>query len=103
MQDDAPDLLHRAGREAQFYTLLYIVGILIIASLVTLSTCLLAGLCREKIKKRLEKRRRYDKSGEYERVDSVSSIVDSTCSGGQLDVSIGGYQDDPMIEDVTII
>ena len=33
--------------------------------------------CGDKWRKRKEKRRRFDKSGEYQRVDSVSSIVDN--------------------------
>lgn len=87
----------RHGGESQFYSLLYGVGILLASSLATLVICLLLGFCRQKIKARLDQRRRYDKSGEYERVDSVSSIVDSACSS-QLEV----YVDD-VIEDVTII
>jgi len=64
---------------------------------VTLVVCLLLGICRQKIKARMDKRRRFDKSGEYERVDSVSSIVDSACSS-----QMEPYVDD-AIEDVTII
>lgn len=76
---------------------------LVLASLLTPVVFLLIGLARNKIKKCLERRRRYDKSGEYERVGSVSSVVDSCSATGsqmQLDICL----DDPLaIEDVTII
>ena len=77
---------------------------LVLASVITPLVCLAAGFVRTRIARYLERRRRFDKSGEYERVDSVSSVVDSSSlyagSQSQLDV----YMDDPIsIEDVTII
>jgi len=84
--------------------LLYGAIALVLASIVTPMICLAAGLVRTRIARYIERRRRFDKSGEYERVGSVSSVVDSsslyTGSQSQLDV----YLDDPLaIEDVTII
>lgn len=86
--------------------LLYGAIALVLASVLTPLICLAAGLLRTKIAKYLERRRRFDKSGEYERVGSVSSVVDSSgslyadVSQSQLDV----YLDDPLdIEDVTVI
>ena len=84
--------------------LLYGAIALVLASIITPILCLAAGLVRTRIAKYIERRRRFDKSGEYERVDSVSSVVDSSSlyagSQSQLDV----YLDDPLaIEDVTII
>jgi len=78
---------------------------LVLASIITPLVCLAGGLVRTRIARYIERRRRFDKSGEYERVDSVSSVVDSSSlyaagSQSQLDV----YLDDPLaIEDVTII
>ena len=84
--------------------LLYGALALVLASIITPLICLAAGLVRTKIAKYIERRRRFDKSGEYERVGSVSSVVDSSSlyagSQSQLDV----FVDDPYaIEDVTII
>lgn len=84
--------------------LLYGALALVLASVITPIVCLAAGLARNRIARYVERRRRFDKSGEYERVDSVSSVVDSNSlyagSQSQLDV----YIDDPLtIEDVTII
>lgn len=77
-----------------------------VASILTPLVCLAGGFVRTRIARYIERRRRFDKSGEYERVDSVSSVVDSSslyaadASQSQLDV----YIDDPItIEDVTII
>jgi len=77
---------------------------LVLASIITPLVCLAVGFVRTRIAKYVERRRRFDKSGEYERVGSVSSVVDSSSlyvgSQSQLDV----YLDDPLaIEDVTII
>ena len=84
--------------------LLYGAIALVLASIITPLVCLAAGLVRTRIAKYIERRRRFDKSGEYERVDSVSSVVDSSSmyagSQSQLDV----FLEDPLaIEDVTII
>ena len=82
--------------------LLYGAVALVLASIVTPIVCLAAGLARNRLARYVERRRRFDKTGEYERVDSVSSVVDSgsVYSQSQLDV----YVDDPLaIEDVTII
>jgi len=80
---------------------------LLSASILTPLACLAIGFLRTAIKKRLERRRRYDKSGEYERVGSVSSVVDSSGVGvgyGDSQLQLDGFLDDPcMIEDVTII
>lgn len=89
---------NRQHGESQLYALLYGVGVLLATSVVTVAVCLLLGICRQKIKQKLDRRRRFDKSGEYERVDSVSSIVDSVCSS-----QMEPYADDVIIEDVTII
>jgi len=82
-------------QEPQINILLYGVGVILITAVVTLSLCLLAGQLRLRVKRRLDKRRRFDKSGEYERVDSVSSIVDSSYS--QTDVYIDGTTDDVTV------
>jgi len=84
--------------------LLYGAIALVLASIITPLVCLAVGLLRTKIAKYIERRRRFDKSGEYERVGSVSSVVDSSSlyagSQSQLDV----FVDDPLtVEDVTII
>lgn len=49
---------------------------LTLGSLTTLTSCFVFCFCSEKWKKRRQ-RRRFDKSGQYQRVDSVSSMVDS--------------------------
>jgi len=84
--------------------LLYGAIALVLASITTPLICLAAGFVRTRISRYIERRRRFDKSGEYERVGSVSSVVDSSSlyagSQSQLDI----YLDDPVaIEDVTII
>ena len=68
---------------------------LTLGTLTTLAACMVFCFCGEKWRAR-RARRRFDKSGEYQRVDSVSSIVDSSF-GGQ-----GEYQDEGM-DSVTII
>ena len=75
-----------------------------LASVITPLVCLGVGLLRTRIARYIDRRRRFDKSGEYERVGSVSSVVDSSSlyagSQSQLDV----FVDDPLtVEDVTII
>ena len=63
------------------------------------------SVAQSRLARWLERRRRFDKTGEYERVDSVSSMVDSNGSlyaGSQSQLDV--YVDDPLtIEDVTII
>ena len=52
---------------------------LVAVSLTTLAGCFVACFCREKLTKYLDKKRRRirDKGAEYERVESVSSLVDT--------------------------
>ena len=51
---------------------------LAIGTITTLTFCFVFCLCSEKWKTRRAQKRKWDKNGEYERVDSVSSIVDNT-------------------------
>ena len=57
--------------------------------------CLAAGVARTRLarcveRRRGRRRRRFDKSGEYERVDSVSSVVDIPPSHGTSQQMIDG-------------
>ena len=70
---------------------------LALGSLTVLTSCFVFCYCGDKWRKRREeaRRRRNDKQGEYERVDSVSSIVSHS----------GIYEDltDATVDSVTII
>ena len=68
-------------------------------SLLSLTGGLLLCFCSEKIKKKRLERRRLDKYGEYERVESVSSLVSSVHPGTS---DYGDYIDDNM-ETVSMI
>lgn len=89
---------NRPGAKAEYHALLNGVGALLASATVTVTLCLLVGLSRHRIKSSVDKCCRRDRSGEYERVDSVSSLVDSSISS-QLDI----YLDDPHVEDISII
>ena len=82
-------------QETEFYAWIFGAAMLTLGSLTTLTGCFIFCFCGEKWRKRRQ-RRRYDKSGEYQRVDSVSSIVDNT--NGQLDPIL-----EEQLDNVTII
>ncbi len=65
--------------ELEVYGWLLGAAALVAVSLTTLAGCFVACFCREKLKKYLAKKRRRtrDKGAEYERVGSVSSLVDT--------------------------
>ena len=69
---------------------------LTLGSLTTLTSCFAFCFCSEKWRKR-RKTKKFDDSGEYQRVDSVSSMVDSHVD------SQADYEPLEPIDDVTII
>ena len=73
-------------------------AMLAIGSVVTITSCFVFCLCSDKWKKRRSARRKWDKNKEYERVDSVSSIVDNTSmAAADMDGA------DPELDAVSII
>ena len=90
LQEDEPKGLH-------FYAWIFGSGMLALGTLTILSSVMVFCYCSEKLKKRREEARRRgnDKQCEYERVDSVSSIVSHS----------GFYEDytDGPVDSVTII
>jgi len=83
--------------------LLYVVGVLTTTVIATLTLCLVIAQIRNTVKRKLDTRRRYDKSGEYERVDSVSSLVHSSSTSVSVASQMDALYIDGPIEDVTII
>ena len=63
-------------QETEFYAWIFGATMLTLGSLTTLTSCFVFCFCSEKWRKRRQTRK-YDKSGQYQRVDSVSSVVDS--------------------------
>jgi len=82
----------------EFYAWIFGATMLTLGSITTVASCLVFFLCSEKWKERRRRKLRFDKSGEYERVDSVSSMVDSQPS--EYDLSL---LDTPDVTDVTMI
>ena len=68
-----------------------------LGSLTTVSSCFVFCFCSDKVRKRREVRTRRgnDKAGEYQRVESVSSIVDHAGEHAEL------YEE--QMDSVTII
>lgn len=87
------DTLHQ--KETEFYAWIFGAAMLTLGSLTTIASCFAFCFCGDKWRKRRDQRRRIDKSGEYQRVDSVSSIVDNANHHEEL------YDD--QIDSVTII
>lgn len=77
LYDNMPSESNRQSTE--FYAWIFGAAMLGIGTMAIMTSCFVYFLCSEKMKLRRANRRKWDKYGEYERVDSVSSIVDN-CS-----------------------
>ena len=79
---------------------------LAVGSLTTVTTCFVFCFCSDKVGKKREARVRHsnDKAGEYQRVESVSSIVDHVGEHSEMYDDHEHYQryDDPL-DNVTVI
>ncbi|KAK2169737.1 hypothetical protein LSH36_7g06013 [Paralvinella palmiformis] len=85
-------------KRTEFYAWIFGAAMLGLGSLTTVSSCFVFCFCSDKVRKRREARSRRgakDKAGEYQRVESVSSIVDHAGEHSEL------YDD--QMDSVTII
>ena len=77
-----------------------------LGSLTTVTSCFVFCFCRDKVRKKRETRIRHsnDKAGEYQRVESVSSIVDHVGEYSEMyeDQEQSQLYDDPL-DNVTVI
>ena len=77
--------------------LLYAATVLVLASLLTPVACLVLGFARYAARRQIDEIGRYMQTSGYERIDSVSSIVDSQRRDQQL------CQDVADMEEMTVI
>ena len=71
-------------QETEFYAWIFGATMLTLGSLTTLTSCFAFCSCSEKWRKRRRRTKKFDKSGQYQRVDSVSSMVDSHADPQEL-------------------
>ena len=64
-------------QSTEFYAWMFGAAMLGIISMVMMTSCFVYCLRSDKWRQPRSARRKWDKNGEYERVDSVSSIVDN--------------------------
>ena len=92
--------------KTEFYAWIFGAAMLALGSLTTVTTCLVFCFCSDKARKKREARVRHsnDKAGEYQRVESVSSIVDHVGEQSEM------YEDqehfqlyDDSLDNVTVI
>ncbi len=102
-------------QKTEFYAWIFGATMLTLGSVTTLASCLVFCFCGDKLKKKKKKKKRRKKSvddycGEYQRVDSVSSMVSSRAdvssmisSRADTEIDKEEQENSELLDSVTII
>ena len=96
----------KTKNKTEFYAWIFGAAMLALGSLTTVTSCFVFCLWRDKVRKKRESRVRHsnDEAGEYQRVGSVSSIVDHVGEHSEMyeDHEHSQLYDDTM-DNITVI
>ena len=92
-------------QKTEFYAWIFGATMLTLGSVTTLASCVVFCFCGDKLKRKKKKKRRRTKSvddncGEYQRVDSVSSMVSSRAD---TEIYKEEQENSELLDSVTII